>query len=85
VSPSADDCLASTAVAYWADGFDWRAAEARLNAHPQYTAEVTGRQVHFVHLRGDGAQGAPGVRQRPLARRTRTRHTRKPAIGTRKT
>jgi hypothetical protein len=53
VSPSADDCLASTAVAYWADGFDWRAAEARLNAHPQYTAEVTGRQVHFVHLRGD--------------------------------
>ena len=46
-------------VAYWADGFDWRAAEARLNAYPQYTAEVAGRQVHFVHLRGHGAPGAP--------------------------
>jgi pimeloyl-ACP methyl ester carboxylesterase len=46
-------------VAYWADGFDWRAAEARLNAYPQYTAEVAGRQVHFVHLRGNGARDAP--------------------------
>jgi pimeloyl-ACP methyl ester carboxylesterase len=46
-------------VAYWADGFDWRAAEARLNACPQYTAEVAGRLVHFVHLRGAGAQDGP--------------------------
>ena len=46
-------------VAYWVDGFDWRAAEARLNAYPQYTAEVAGRQLHFVHLRGNGARGAP--------------------------
>jgi hypothetical protein len=46
-------------VGYWADGFDWRAAEARLNAYPQYTAEVAGRQVHFVHLRGSGARGGP--------------------------
>lgn len=38
-------------VAYWADGFDWRRAEAGLNAFPQYTAEVAGRRVHFVHLR----------------------------------
>jgi len=38
-------------VAYWADGFDWRRAEAALNAFPQYTAEISGRRVHFVHLR----------------------------------
>jgi pimeloyl-ACP methyl ester carboxylesterase len=36
-------------VAYWADGFDWRAAEARLNAYPQFLED--GR--HFVHVRRD--------------------------------
>lgn len=46
-------------VAHWADGFDWRAAESALNSHPQYTAEVGGQRVHFVHLRGKRAEGAP--------------------------
>ncbi|MEV0118640.1 epoxide hydrolase family protein [Streptomyces sp. NPDC050844] len=46
-------------VAYWADEFDWRAAEAALNAFPQYVAEVAGRRVHFVHLRGRRTEGAP--------------------------
>ena len=46
-------------VAYWADGFDWRAAEAALNAVPQFTAEVAGRRVHFAHLRGRQAEGGP--------------------------
>ena len=46
-------------VSYWADGFDWRAAEKVLNSYPHYVAEVAGRQVHFVHLRGQVAEGAP--------------------------
>src|ERR1700727_1840686 len=46
-------------VTYWADGFDWRAAERALNAYPHYLAEVGGRWVHFVHLRGQVAAGAP--------------------------
>lgn len=46
-------------VAYWADAFDWRAAESALNAFPQYVAEVAGRRVHFVHLRGRRPAGAP--------------------------
>ncbi|HEX2356848.1 MAG TPA: epoxide hydrolase N-terminal domain-containing protein, partial [Micromonosporaceae bacterium] len=25
---------------YWADGYDWRAAERGLNAYPQFTAEL---------------------------------------------
>ena len=36
-------------VAYWADEFDWRAAEARLNAYPQFIE----RGMHFVHIRRD--------------------------------
>jgi pimeloyl-ACP methyl ester carboxylesterase len=39
-------------VAYWRDGFDWRAAEARLNTFPQFLASIDGRDVHFVHVRG---------------------------------
>ena len=37
-------------VRYWADGFDWRAREAELNALPHYLAEVEGRAVHFLHV-----------------------------------
>jgi len=46
-------------VTYWADAFDWRAAEHALNAYPHYVAEVAGRQVHFIHLRGKAPEGAP--------------------------
>jgi pimeloyl-ACP methyl ester carboxylesterase len=36
---------------YWRDGFDWRAAEARLNAYPQFVTEVDGQTIHFLHVR----------------------------------
>ncbi|MEV6282334.1 epoxide hydrolase [Kribbella sp. NPDC051770] len=36
-------------AAYWADGYDWRAAEARLNEVPQYVTEIDGQRVHFLH------------------------------------
>lgn len=35
----------------WADGFDWRRQEHRLNAYPQFTADIAGTRVHFVHRR----------------------------------
>lgn len=35
----------------WQDGFDWRAVEARLNAHPQFVTEIDGEQIHFLHTR----------------------------------
>lgn len=46
-------------VAYWADGFDWRAAEARLNEFPHFTTEIDGETVHFIHARGKGANPVP--------------------------
>ncbi len=46
-------------VAYWAEEFDWRAAEARLNRLPQFTTEVDGELVHFVHVRGRGSAAVP--------------------------
>ncbi|MFI1939807.1 epoxide hydrolase family protein [Streptomyces purpureus] len=47
-------------VTHWAESFDWRAAERALNTRPQYTAEIDGRTVHFVHIRGRRPEGAPG-------------------------
>jgi pimeloyl-ACP methyl ester carboxylesterase len=46
-------------LAYWGNEFDWRAAETRLNAYPQFTATVGGETVHFVHVRGKGANPVP--------------------------
>jgi pimeloyl-ACP methyl ester carboxylesterase len=46
-------------VDYWADGFDWCTAVTALNAYPHYVAEIAGRQVHFIHVRGKRAEGAP--------------------------
>ena len=36
-------------TSYWADGFDWRAQESRLNGYNHFLAEIDGVQVHFVH------------------------------------
>ncbi len=46
-------------AAYWRDGFDWRAVEARLNALPQFMLEIDGLAVHFVHARGKGPAPLP--------------------------
>ena len=48
-------------VAYWRERFDWRAAEARLNALPQFRAEVGGLGIHFIHVRGKGPRPFPLV------------------------
>src|ERR687897_749570 len=36
---------------YWANGFDWRGQEAKLNELPQFTTEIDGQNVHFMHVR----------------------------------
>ncbi len=47
------------ATSYWADGFDWRAQEARLNSLPQFKARLSRGDVHFVHVKGAGARTMP--------------------------
>ena len=46
-------------VAYWKDRYDWRAAEARLNAFPQFRARVGDLGIHFIHQRGAGPAPLP--------------------------
>jgi pimeloyl-ACP methyl ester carboxylesterase len=44
---------------YWAEDYDWRAAEAAMNALPQFMAQIDGIPLHFVHLRGSGRGLSP--------------------------
>jgi microsomal epoxide hydrolase len=46
-------------LAYWRDGFDWRAAEARINAFDQFVTEVDGQRIHFVHHRSPEPDALP--------------------------
>ena len=43
-------------VDYWLADYDWRAQERRLNMLPQFTADVQGQRLHFIHARGDGSR-----------------------------
>lgn len=36
---------------YWAEDYDWRKVEARLNALPQFTTNIDGVEIHFIHVR----------------------------------
>jgi microsomal epoxide hydrolase len=46
-------------VAYWLGQYDWRAQERQLNEFPQFTANIDGIDVHFVHQAGEGASPLP--------------------------
>ncbi|MFI1718224.1 epoxide hydrolase family protein [Streptomyces litmocidini] len=44
---------------YWRTSFDWRAAEAQLNAYPQFVEEIDGAQVHFLHVTSPEPDATP--------------------------
>jgi pimeloyl-ACP methyl ester carboxylesterase len=44
---------------YWRSGYDWRGQEAQLNAFPQFTAEVDGQTIHFLHVRSPEPDALP--------------------------
>ncbi len=48
-------------MAYWQNGFDWRAQEARINQFPQFRADIDGVPIHFLHVRGKGPKPVPIV------------------------
>jgi pimeloyl-ACP methyl ester carboxylesterase len=44
---------------YWSDDYDWFAADARLNRHPQFRARIDGLAIHFVHVRSPRPDAVP--------------------------
>jgi pimeloyl-ACP methyl ester carboxylesterase len=46
-------------VRYWATDYDWRRAEATLNALPQFTTAIDGVDIHFIHVRSRHPNALP--------------------------
>ncbi len=46
---------------HWAEAYDWRARETRLNAFPQFRAEIDGLRIHFLHVRSPVPEALPLV------------------------
>jgi pimeloyl-ACP methyl ester carboxylesterase len=44
---------------YWTTEYDWRKAEAKLNALPQFTTEIDGVDIHFIHVRSQHEDALP--------------------------
>jgi pimeloyl-ACP methyl ester carboxylesterase len=48
-------------VRYWGNGYDWRKAEAKLNALPQFTTSIDGVDIHFIHVRSRHRNALPVI------------------------
>src|SRR5918911_870946 len=46
-------------VRYWTTDYDWRECEAKLNALPQFTTEIDGVDVHFIHVKSPHKNALP--------------------------
>jgi pimeloyl-ACP methyl ester carboxylesterase len=47
---------------YWTTDYDWRKVEARLNALPQFTTEIDGVEIQFIHVRSRQENAMPLIR-----------------------
>jgi len=48
-------------VEYWRTQYDWRRLENRLNSYPQFTTEIDGVEIHFLHIRSRHENATPMV------------------------
>jgi pimeloyl-ACP methyl ester carboxylesterase len=46
-------------ASYWTTDYDWRKVEAKLNALPQFTTEIDGVEIHFIHVRSRHENALP--------------------------
>ena len=44
---------------YWANDYDWRSCEARLNSLPQFMTDIDGVEVHFIHVKSPHENAMP--------------------------
>ena len=48
-------------IRYWTNGYDWRKAEAKLNALPQFVTNIDGVDIHFIHVRSKEKNALPVI------------------------
>ena len=46
---------------YWATDYDWRKAEVKLNALPQFVTTIDGEEIHFIHVRSKNPNALPMI------------------------
>src|SRR5260370_37850710 len=46
-------------ASYWQKTYDWRAQEGRINRFDQFTTEIDGQRIHFIHQRSPRAGATP--------------------------
>jgi hypothetical protein len=46
---------------YWSTDYNWRKVEASLNALPQFTTEIDGVEIHFIHVRSKVPNALPVI------------------------
>ena len=44
---------------YWRDGYDWRTWESKLNSYDQFTTNIDGQNIHFLHVRSPEPDATP--------------------------
>lgn len=54
-----DPVFLQNLVAYWQNGYDWRKHEAALNQFPQFTVEINGKTIHFLHIKSPKKDARP--------------------------
>src|SRR5258705_1080219 len=60
-------------VRYWGTDYDWRKAEAMLNALPQFTTNIDGVDIHFIHVRSRHKNALPLIITHGWPQRSRYR------------
>jgi pimeloyl-ACP methyl ester carboxylesterase len=46
-------------IKYWGTNYDWRKAEAKLNAYPQFMTKIDGVDIHFIHVKSKHKNAMP--------------------------
>lgn len=59
VNEGISHALLKRVVNYWADEFDWREQERRLNAFNHFKSNINGHSIHYIHQRGKGQNPMP--------------------------
>jgi pimeloyl-ACP methyl ester carboxylesterase len=44
---------------YWANEYDWRKVEAKMNSYPQFITEIDGLDIHFIHVQSKHENALP--------------------------
>ena len=44
---------------YWANGYDWRKIERKLNSYPQFITNIDGLDIHFIQVRSKNKNALP--------------------------